>query len=165
MSTEFKEIQKFSQWWLWVLLIGLGLVPIVGLYKQLYLNQAFGDKPMSTMALGILCLFTFSFIVLFWCMCLKTHINPHGVHMHFFPFIKKQVHWDQIKTIEVVNYGFVGGWGIRLFTSYGTVYNIQGNMGLAIELTSGKKFLIGTQKPKELTLFIEKLNTQTLNKT
>lgn len=85
--------------------------------------------------------------------------------MHFFPFIKKQVHWDQIKTIEVVNYGFVGGWGIRLFTSYGTVYNIQGNMGLAIELTSGKKFLIGTQKPKELTLFIEKLNTQTLNNT
>ena len=88
MSTEFKETQKFSQWWLWVLLIGLGLVPIVGLYKQLYLNQAFGDKPMSTMALGIFCLFTFSFIVLFWYMRLKTHINPHGVHMHFFPFIK-----------------------------------------------------------------------------
>jgi hypothetical protein len=38
-------------------------------------------------------------------------------------------------------------------------------MGLAIELTSGKKFLIGTQKPKELTLFTEKLNTQIINHT
>lgn len=61
-----------------------------------------------------------------------------------------------IKSAKVVNYGFVGGWGIRLWTAYGTVYNIKGNKGLAIELFNGEKFLIGTQKENELKIIVEK---------
>nr|WP_315263057.1 hypothetical protein [uncultured Flavobacterium sp.] len=44
-----------------------------------------------------------------------------------------------------MNYKFLG-FGVRLFTSYGTVYNTKGDTGLAIELKCGKKILIGTQK-------------------
>ena len=54
-----------------------------------------------------------------------------------------------------VHYGFVGGWGIRFFTAYGTVYNMRGTKGLAINLEKGKKFLIGTQKPDLLNQFIQ----------
>ena len=49
----------------------------------------------------------------------------------------------------------MGGWGIRLWTKYGTVFNIKGKKGLAIELYSGKKFLIGTQKEIELIEFVK----------
>ena len=51
MKTEFKEEQKFTQWWLWVILIPIGILPIFGIYKQLILGEKFGDKPMSDLGL------------------------------------------------------------------------------------------------------------------
>ena len=80
--------------------------------------------------------------------------------MRFFPFVKKEFQWSEIQKSKVVNYGFVGGWGIRLFTKYGTVYNIRGNKGLAIELKNGKKYLIGTQKEEEMKKFINGLRSK-----
>lgn len=77
--------------------------------------------------------------------------------MNFFPFANKVTPWAEIENAEVVNYGFVGGWGVRLGTRYGTVYNVKGNKGLAVQLKSGKKYLIGTQKPEELMTFLEHL--------
>jgi len=161
MKTEFKEEQKFTQWWLWLILIPVGILPIFGIYKQLILGDKFGDKPMSDLELVIFTLFIFSLIGLFFIMKLKTSIDKNGIQMSFFPFVRKKVNWNEIKNTEVVNYGFVGGWGIRLWTKYGTVYNMKGNKGLAIELNNGKKFLIGTQKETELKKFMEKMPVAT----
>ena len=86
----------------------------------------------------------------FWFVKLKTNINGAGIEMNYFPFAKKEVKWSEIKEVKVVNYCFVGGWGLRYFTKYGTVYNVAGRHGLAIQLKSGIKFLIGTQRPEEL---------------
>lgn len=161
MKTEFKEEQKFTQWWLWLILIPVGILPIFGIYKQLILGDKFGDNPMSDLGLVILTIFIFSLIGLFFIMKLKTSIDKNGIQMSFFPFVRKKVNWNEIKNIEVINYGFVGGWGIRLWTKYGTVYNMKGNKGLAIELNNGKKFLIGTQKETELRKFMEKMPVAT----
>ena len=156
MKVEFKEVQKFTQWWLWLILIGIGLMPIYGIYKQLILGENFGSKPMSDFGLIIFCVLIFGFIAMFWIMRLITEIDENEIRMSFFPFTKKQVSWKEIKNVEIVNYGFVGGWGIRIGTKYGTVYNTKGNKGLAIELTNGKKFLIGTQKETELNRIVKK---------
>ena len=157
MKTEFKEEQKFNQWWLWLILILMGVLPIIGIYKQLILGEKLGDNPMSDISLLIFSIIMFSLVGLFLIMKLKTSIDKNGINMHFFPFIKKSVDWQQIKNVKVVNYGFVGGWGIRLWTKYGTVYNVKGDKGLEIVLKSGKKFLIGTQKETELSTIIEKM--------
>ena len=161
MKTEFKEEQKFNQWWLWLILIPMGVLPLIGIYKQLILGEKLGDNPMSDISLLIFSIIMFSLVGLFLIMKLKTSIDKNGINMHFFPFIKKSVDWQQIKNVKVVNYGFVGGWGIRLWTKYGTVYNIRGNKGLEIVLKSGKKFLIGTQKETELSTIIEKMIVST----
>ena len=163
MKTEFKEEQKFNQWWLWLILIPMGVLPLIGIYKQLILGEKLGDNPMSDISLLIFSIIMFSLVGLFLIMKLKTSIDKNGINMHFFPFIKKSVDWQQIKNVKVVNYGFVGGWGIRLWTKYGTVYNMKGNKGLAIELLNGKNFLIGTQKPKELTAMLEKISPKNSN--
>ena len=163
MNIVFKETQKFSQWWLWLILIGIGILPILGIYKQLIIGEKFGDKPMSDLGLIIFALFVFSLIAMFWFMQLKTEIDQNEIRMHFFPLVKKRVNWKEIKNAEIVNYGFVGGWGIRLWTKYGTVYNMKGNKGLAIALTDGNKFLIGTQKPEELTAILEKISPKKSN--
>ncbi len=157
MKTEFKEEQKFTQWWLWLILIPIGVLPIIGIYKQLTKGEEFGDKPMSDLGLIIFSIFIFSLLGLFFIMKLKTSIDKNGIRMNFFPFVKKKVNWSEIKNAKVVNYGFVGGWGIRLWTKYGTVYNMKGNKGLAIELKSGKKILIGTQRETELNQVLEKM--------
>ena len=66
MNIVFKETQKFSQWWLWLILIGIGILPILGIYKQLIIGEKFGDKPMSDLGLIIFAVFVFSLIAMFW---------------------------------------------------------------------------------------------------
>jgi len=156
MKIEFKETQKFTQWWLWLILIGIGILPIIGIYKQLFLGEQFGEKPMPDFGLIIFSIFIFGLIALFYIARLKIEINQKEIKVNFFPFVKKRVNWHEIKSAKTLDYGFVGGWGIRLWTEYGTVYNTKGSKGLAIELNNGKKFLIGTQKEAELNKVIEK---------
>ena len=155
MKIEFKEEQKFTQWRLRLVLIGIGILPIFGIYKQLIIGEKYGDKPMSDFGLIIFSLFIFGLIAMFWFMRLSTEIDQNEIRINFFPFVKKRVNWKEIKNAEIVNYGFIGGWGIRLWTKYGTVYNTKGNKGLAIELQNGKKILIGTQKETELNKIVK----------
>lgn len=157
MKLVFKEEQKFTQWWLWLILIPIAILPIFGMYKQLILGENFGNNPMSNIGLILFSIFIFSLIGLIFLIKLKTKIDENGIWMNFYPFVKKKFNWKEIKTIAVVNYGFVGGWGIRFWTRYGTVYNIKGNKGLAIELINGKKILIGTQKENELKQLIKSI--------
>ena len=89
MKIEFKEEQKFTQWWLWLILFGIGILPIFGIYKQLILGEKFGDKPMSDFGLIIFCVLIFGLIAMFWFMRLKTEIDQNEIRMNFFPFVKK----------------------------------------------------------------------------
>jgi len=156
MKTYFKEEQKFTQWWLWLILIPIGCLPIYGVIKQFILKEPFGSKPMSNVGLVIFLILTIAFIFMFLKMKLKTEINDTGIYMRFIPFAKKQVSWKEIKSIEIINYGFVG-YGIRLSIKYGTVYNTSGNKGLLVSLNNGKTFVIGTQKEKELNNILSTL--------
>lgn len=154
MKIDFKEEQKFTQWWLWLILIGIGIFPVIGIYKQLILGEKFGNKPMSDLELILFSVSIFGLITLFGLMRLRTEIDQKEIRMSYTPFTKRNVEWKDIESVKIVNYGFVG-WGIRLWTKYGTVYNTKGNKGLAIELKNGEKFLIGTQKEAELEKLIK----------
>ena len=101
---EFKEVQKFSQWWIWVLIIGLGILPIYGIYQQLYLGEPFGDKPMSDMGLVLFAVLMSALIVLFLSVQLKTEITKYEIYFVFFPFLKKRIKWIDIKQAKVVRY-------------------------------------------------------------
>jgi hypothetical protein len=136
----FKEVQKFTQWWIWVFLFGIGAL--------LFYVQA---------NLGPIILIVIS--LLFLSIRLITRIDETGIHYKFFPFVKKDYTWKDIVSAKLVDYGFVGGWGVRLFTSYGTIYNIKGSKGLAVELKDGKKFCLGTQRPLELEKVLSRLRS------
>ncbi len=153
MEIKFTEEQKFTQWWLWIGLIGFGVYEIYNLYQHFIL----GEKKFTDLSQIVFSIIIFSVIILFFRIRLITNINQNEIRMKFFPFVKKHISWKDVKSAEIVNYGFVGGWGIRLWTKYGTVYNTKGNKGLAIELKNGKKFLIGTQKETELNNVVEKM--------
>ena len=150
MPLAFTEKQKFTQWWVWALLGVAVLVPLYGLYTQGFLNETFGNEPLPTWALGLLLLGMVLPAVLIYVIELRTTIDDTGIHVNFFPFTKRAIPWNDIAEAEVLNYGFVGGWGIRFGTRYGTVYNTRGDVGVAPRLKPGKKLCIGTQKEEEL---------------
>jgi len=149
MNPKFTEKQRFTQWWFWAILLAIGSIFIYGIYKQVILGTTFGDKPMSNVGLLISTLAYLILTLFFLSLKLVTKIDERGIRYYFFPFIKKEVKWTEIKKAEVLTYDFVG-WGIRLSSKYGNVYNIKGNKGLAIELINGEKILIGTQKQEEI---------------
>ena len=155
MNLEFKEEQFFTQWWLWIILIGIAILPLFDIVKYL-LREVESTKTISAVGIIGYYLFVFAIIGLFLFMRLKTEIDQKEIRMQFGPFLKKRVSWEEIKSVKIVNYGFVGGWGIRLGTKYGTIYNTKGNKGLALELLNGKRFLIGTQKEIEMKKVVDK---------
>jgi hypothetical protein len=149
-QVEFVETQRFTQWWLWLFLLALGLFPIYLIYKQLIMGIPVGQKPMPDFGVIIFSLFIYAITFLFAAFKLSTEVTDKEIKIRFFPFVTKSFSWEDITSAKIVNYGFVGGWGIRLGSKYGTVYNMKGKMGMAFETKNGKKFCLGTQKESEL---------------
>ena len=152
MKPLFTEKQRFNQWWLWVLLIISSVAPAIILYKE-FTNNSLTSGSLSALIILLLV------IVLFVVLKMKTTITQKNIQLVYFPFVWKTINIDDIASLEVINYGFVGGWGIRLGTKYGTVYNTRGNKGLHIKLKNGKQLVIGTQRTEELEKVVEQLNS------
>lgn len=145
MKPIFTEKQRFNQWWLWLLLMISLAVPVLLLFKEATIKSG-GFSGIIIIVLVI---------ILFVIMQLKTTITQQNIQLTYFPFVWKTINLADIETMKVINYGFVGGWGIRLWTKYGTVYNVRGNKGLHIKLKNGKQLVIGTQKPQELERVVQ----------
>ena len=80
-------------------------------YKQIITHEALGNNPAPNSLIYGSFILVLLLVVLFYTMALRTNIDKDGIQMQFFPFIKKNIKWHEIKTLKVVNYGFVGGWG------------------------------------------------------
>lgn len=165
MSNEilFTERQKFKQWWLWLILLGINGLFLFGVFKQVVGGQQFGDKPMSNAGLLIVTGFTIILTILFVNFRLDTTIKKDGIYVRFFPFHLKTKHypWDSLTKSFVRQYSPLteyGGWGLRLgLFGKGTAFNVSGDKGLQLEFTNNKKLLIGTNKPDELTETLNKI--------
>lgn len=106
-----------------------------------------------------LVIFAFSFIlilVLFRMMELRTIVDKKTITVQYSPFFTKHFDIRDIQKASIATYGFVG-YGIKISLKYGTIYNVKGNKGLVLLMNSGKKFLIGTQKPQEIQRVIDTL--------
>lgn len=156
MNSQFHETQKFTQWWIWLMLGMVALIPLWGIVQQIILGHPLGDNPMSDLGLVLFAVFTFAFIAFFRSIALITEISPEGISMKFFPFMQKQVSWEDVEQARIVHYRALSH-GIGIGGSYGTMYNIQGNTGLAIELKDGHKLLIGTQQEEEMESVLKQL--------
>ncbi len=150
MKPLFTEKQRFNQWWLWLLLAVSLAVPAILLFKEA------SEKSGGFSGLIII----LSVIILFVVLRMTTVVTKENIQLTYFPFVNKTINLADIETMKVINYGFVGGWGIRFWTQYGTVYNVRGNKGLHIKFKNGKQLVIGTQKPQELEKVVEQLNSK-----
>lgn len=159
----YTERQKFKQWWLWLILLGVNGLFLFGVFKQVIYGEQFGNKPMSNTGLLIATCVTILLTILFVNFRLDTTIKEDGIYVRFFPFHLKFKHytWDTLTKSFVREYSPLteyGGWGMRLGVfGKGGAYNISGNKGLQLEFANKKKLLIGTNKPNELTETLKKI--------
>ena len=159
----FKESQKFKQWWIWLILLGVNGLFLFGVFKQVIGGDQFGDKPMGDTGLLFITGLTIVLTLLFVMMRLDTTINKEGIYVRFFPLHLKYKHyaWEKLTKSYVRQYSPIkeyGGWGIRLgLLGAGTAYNISGDKGLQLEFANNKKLLIGTNKPEELSETLNKI--------
>lgn len=157
----FSETQRFKQWWLWILLIGINGLMIYGVFTQVINGHTFGEKPASNSQLLIGAALSLLISIFVLSFRLDTQIKTDGIYVRLFPLqlTYRFFSWKSLLKCYVRKYNAIaeyGGWGLRLgLFGKGRAYNISGDEGLQLEFTNGKKLLIGTQKPQELTEVIE----------
>lgn len=159
----FSENQRFKQWWVWALMIGLNGMLIFGFVKQVILGQPFGSKPTSDAGLMMITGLMFVLTYFFFRLRLETRIKKDGIYYRFVPFHGpfRFNAWDNLQKCYVRKYSPIleyGGWGLRLgMYGKGTAFNVSGNMGLQLKLSNNKKILLGTRRPEELAAVLKKL--------
>lgn len=147
----FKEEQRFTQLWLIVLMSVSLIVPVALIFQEyskknssISTNELIGST-IAILASGLLIFF----------FKLKTRIDEKGIYYQFFPFHFKYklISWSEIENAFVRTYdpiGEYGGWGLKggafWNSGKGKCINVSGDVGIQLELTNGKKLLIGTQK-------------------
>jgi hypothetical protein len=151
----FKEEQKFTQIWLHALLI-VSFVPVLIMIARDWIQSTDHDSKVGLITVIGSILLVYGLI---YSLKLKTRIDEKGIYYRFIPFhlSVKFISWDDLKSAYIRKYNPIseyGGWGIKggkLWNkSNGVAFNVKGDIGLQLELISGKKILIGTQQEEEI---------------
>lgn len=159
----FKEKQRFSQWWLWLILIVIDSIFILGTIMQIMEKQEFGNNPLSNTGLFIItgCLILFSLMFLIY--RLETQITEAGIFYRAFPFQKnKKISWEKISKAYIKEYKPLSEYYPRRFRIIGLMGSdqasiVSGNKGLQLVFVNGENFLIGTQRPEDMKQVLQKL--------
>ena len=144
------EIQQFRQKWIWIIL----LFVLFALFLPIFSGM------ISILLSVILILTGFCFIWLFYNMKLITEIKDDSIHIKFLPFIARVIYFNEITKYKIRQYKPIveyGGWGIR-FNKSGKAYTVSGNIGMQIQMSTGKGVLIGTQQPNEFLEAMKSVN-------
>tara|TARA_Y100001954_G_scaffold237888_1_gene303171 strand:- start:585 stop:1037 length:453 start_codon:yes stop_codon:yes gene_type:complete len=150
MRYIFEENQKFTQWWLWVILLSF---PIISF-------SPFDEKDINYNHV----LIGFALPLIFYLLQLRTKVNSEGLHYQFFPFHLKYhtIKTEEIVKIETLQYKPIaeyGGWGIR-YGFKGKAYNTTGNLGVKVHLKNGRNILFGSQKHKDLAKALKQIKNK-----
>ena len=148
-SPIYREVQKFRQVWIWVIVFALAGLAWYEAVKQLLLHRPMPDIPSVIswfiFGIGLPALIFFSQLII--------EVRDDGIYIRFFPFHRTfhRIAFTEVKQIEVRTYRSFkeyGGHGIR-YGSKGKAYTVNGDRGIQIELLNGKRLLIGSQRAEE----------------
>ena len=163
----FKEKQKFSQWWLWLIFIVIDSIFVLGTIIQIMGKQEFGNNPLSNTGLLIITGFLIILSLTFIIYRLETQITETGIFYRAYPFQKnKKISWEKISKAYIREYKpfseyYSGRIRIIGLMSSDQAFIVSGNKGLQLVFVTGERFLIGTQKPEDMKQVLQKLGRLT----
>lgn len=152
---HFREVQRFSQWWVWLIIAACALFQWWWFVEQIIFGRPFGDNPgPDWMAWLFTALFGIGLPWLFISAKLITEVRSDALYIQYFPFHLKplRIGYDSIAGCAAGKYNPIldyGGWGIKHGRG-GKVYNASGNMGVLLEFNDGTHLMVGSQHSVEL---------------
>ena len=172
----FYERQRLNKWLGILIMLSIIGIFIYGGIIQIGMGKSFGNNPVSDSMLIIVFVMVLALLtIIFFVLRMDTVINKEGVWVRAFPFQMrfKFTSWDNISESVVRKTNLIKdkrGIGYRLVIrrsrSTGiqmlklTSYNLSGSHLLELTLKNNRIIRIGTQKPEELTKFLDKLNAE-----
>lgn len=154
----FKESQKIDLNWKWIFFIVLYILMFWALFEQF--SQGTDLTAVTSIVFSICLIIFFNIIIII--MNLDTEIDESKIRYRYKPFHVKPriIYWDEISEFYIRQYKpykEYGGYGLQRKLKYGKSFTVSGNNGLQLILKNGKKILIGTQKPLELKMVLDKI--------
>ena len=159
---QFEENQRFKELAIYILLGLLQILFLWGFIRQVLFNKPWGTRPASDLALIIINMGMFLFIILFFLFNLKTIITEQYISFRFYPLQIKMriIYWEQVESVSVIKYDGMKeywGFGLKYMPGKGWCYTMPGHFGLKLTLTNKKTILIGTHLPEEINQFLNGL--------
>ena len=137
----FKEVQRFRQPLLWLVILAITIIFTYGMFRQIILGEPWGNKPLPDAMLIAIFTFIMCLTLLFFFVKLIVEVRSDGIYIRFFPFhiSYRKIPLENLKKCEACIYSPLeyGGWGIR-YGFKGKAYTISGNRGVILELKDGK---------------------------
>jgi hypothetical protein len=169
MKPLFEEKQRFTQWWLWAIIVGASVVSfgifLNALYTQMVLGKPWGEKPMSDDALIMMVLFNLTAVVImlliFFNAILEIVVDKTGISYRYFPVLRRwrRIAREQIESFETKDY-YLRGHGFHIDLRGNKRISVQGNTVIEIKMTNGRKLRLGTQRPGDFLLALNKMKTR-----
>ena len=161
----FHEEQRFTRWWLGLILGSALLAIVIPLVNELSAHSwDTNSEDFSRLILygSVAVLFIVAVLIVLVLSRLKTKITYDGIFITFPPLKRKsyRIKVQEIERFEIRKYRAkreYGGYGFRSRRTFGQSYTISGNVGLQLYLKNGKKLLIGTQKKQAIEYAMIKL--------
>ena len=158
-SVHYREVQKFRQLWIWLVLL-VACVPVMGVFAFGLVSHFAFDNPWGRMSDGGMAAtaalaigLPLALIGAFYFIALITEVSEEGVRIWFYPFYRRTIRLDEIESYEAVRYNSLteyGGWGIRWSPRRGWAYNVAGISGARLSLTRDRRVTIGSANADEL---------------
>ena len=158
----FREVQRFAQWWIWLIVIAVAGIAWFSVIVQLFMGDPFGEYLFrDTLVLVIWVLVGILLPLLFVFASLVIEVRRDALYYRFVPFHRSfhRIDYLDIESCEARTYRPVreyGGWGIRCSASRGKAYNVKGDRGVQLVFTDGRRLLLGSQLADELASAINK---------
>lgn len=139
---SYREVQRFRQRWLWILLGGIALLMLV-----------LGPVSWPGIAIiGAVATFLYS-------LRLETEVRADGIYLKMWPIHQsfRHIAWSDIERHESKTYRPLrdfGGLGIRWVPGK-IAYNVRGTQGVWLERTNGRSVLVGSQRAEEFVTAID----------
>ena len=151
----FVENQRFTQWYVWVLLLAPVAVSIGMLVFVLARTSIWSRRfhiLLATLALPL------ATPILFFAMRMNVVLTGERLTARFFP-IRRRLDLTDVTSFRVITYTVrdFGGWGIKWARDGSMVLNVSGNRAIRINRRNGKSLILGTQRADDFAAALQEL--------
>jgi len=157
----YREEQHFSQWWVWIIVLGVAAACWWAFIQQILLGRPFGNNAAPDWAVVLIwVVIGLGLPFLFEALKLVIVVTSDEVRARFRPFGTRIIAVSEIVSAQARQYNAVkeyGGWGVKGWSTKKVSFNVKGSWGVDLTLRDGRSILLGSQRAQELEAAIAPL--------